>query len=1082
MRVQLLGRLEVREAEQLVPLEGPRQRTLLALLALHSGMVVSTDRILAEVWDEDVPSHPANTIQAQISRLRALLGSKRIATASGGYTLDVDREDVDVYRFEALVAAGRTAQKSGEPEAAAATLSEALALWRGPALADVLDMDFARTEAGRLDELRLIALESRIEADLAVGRHAEVIPELSALTEAHPLREHFFALLMTSLYRAGRQAEALRVFRKARAQLVDELGVDPSEELQQLEQRILIHDAGLLGPASAPVPQATPAASRATGNLRTPLTSFVGRHDLLGQVRQFIRSWRLVTLTGAGGTGKTRLALEAAGAADLPLPDGVWVVELAPVSEPDRVAGAILQALDVRSQPPPTMQAAPAPGTVRPAVDRLRQYLQEKQLLLVLDNCEHLVEAVAELAEALLRDCGRLRIVTTSREPLGVPGEMQLPVPPMRYPGPAEQDPEAIAGHEAVQLFVERARAVSPGFCLSEGNAVQAGEICRRLDGIPLAIELAAVRTKTMSPMEITRDLADRFSLLTGGSRTATARHRTLAAMVDWSYELLSAAERAVFDRLSVFSGGFTVDAAAAVCADLPEMAAAAVRDCLDRLVNKSLVTVEVGKGDRARYEMLETIREYGTARLHATDDYGTVRDRHAAYFLAVGEEGGRQVRGPDQPAWLDTLQQETGNLDTALDWLLGRGEAEPAQRMAGALAWYWWIRAEHQSGTRRLLAALELDGRACSPTVHALALAWASHLAQNAHDLDAAVRLGRKALDVGTAAGSSDSDLALASAFLAHALMRQGEHAEAAPHIARAFDGLDEATDHWVLASSYLVAGLGAFWQGDVERATELFTHALTHYRRSGDQWGVLRALFRLGAVSESRGRYREATALADEGLGLARHLGLAEMVAARLADLGRLAILRGEPDAARDLLHESLNTAAWIGAEEPAASARNSLGILVRAEKDLERASALHTSALESYERMALSREAGMSRVCLGLVLVDLGKTAEARECFERAVAAGESVHDPWLLTMGLEALAGAVCRTERQRAADLLGRARQIREETGMPTPTWLADDVNRTAKAVQSSAPPSPTPNRATRPPHAPAPPDAAEPPR
>ncbi|MBL1101042.1 BTAD domain-containing putative transcriptional regulator [Streptomyces coffeae] len=1082
MRVQLLGRLEVREAEQLVPLEGPRQRTLLALLALHSGMVVSTDRILDEVWGEGPPAHPANTIQAQISRLRALLGSKRIATASGGYRLDVDREDVDIYRFEALVAAGRMAQKSGEPTAAAATLSEALALWHGPALADVLDMDCARAEAGRLDELRLIALESRIEADLAVGRHAEVIPELSALTEAHPLREHFFALLMISLYRAGRQAEALRVFRKARAQLVDELGVDPSEELQRLEQRILIHDAGLLGPASSPVPRQAPAASRATGNLRTPLTSFVGRHDLLDQVRQFIRSWRLVTLTGTGGSGKTRLALEAAGAADLPLPDGVWVVELAPVSEPDRIASAILQALDVRSQPPPTMQAAPAPGTVRPAVERLRQYLQEKQLLLVLDNCEHLVEGVAELAEALLRDCGRLRIVTTGREPLEVPGEMQLPVPPMRYPGPAEQDPEAIARHEAVQLFVERARAVSPGFCLSEGNAVQAGEICRRLDGIPLAIELAAARTKTMSPKEITRDLADRFSLLTGGSRTATARHRTLAAMVDWSYELLSAAERAVFDRLSVFSGGFTVDAAAAVCADLPEMDAAAVRDCVDRLVNKSLVSAEVGTGDRARYEMLETIREYGIARLHATDDYGTVRDKHAAYFLAVGEEGGRRVRGPDQPEWLANLQRETGNLDTALDWLLERGEAEPAQRMAGALAWYWWIRAEHQSGTRRLLAALELDGSETSPTVHTLALAWASHLAQNAHDLDAAVRLGRKALDVGTAAGSSDSDLALASAFLAHALMRQGKHAEAAPHIARAFNGLNEATDHWVLASSYIVAGLGAFWQGDVERATELFTNALTHYRRSGDQWGVLRALFRLGAVNECRGHYREATALADEGLDLARRLGLAEMVAARLADLGRLAILRSDPDTARDLLHESLNTAAWIGAEEPAAGARNSLGILVRAEKDLERASALHTSALESYERMALSREAGLSRICLGLVLVDLGKTAEARECFERAIATGESVHDPWMLAMGAEALARAVCRTDRQRAADLLARARQIRDETGMPTPTWLADDVDRTAKAVESPAPPPPTPNRVTRSPHAPAPPDAAERPR
>lgn len=1082
MRVQLLGRLEVREGERLLPLEGPRQRTLLALLALHSGTVVSTDRILAEVWGEDAPSHSANAIQAQISRLRALLGSERIVTASGGYTLDMAPEDIDVYRFEALVAAGRTAQKSGEAAAAAATLSDALALWHGPALADVLDMDFARTEAGRLDEMRLIALESRIEADLAVGRHAEVVPELSALTEAHPLRERFCALLMVSLYRAGRQAEALGAFRKARSHLTDELGVDPSDELQQLEQQILIHDASLLGPASSPSLQVAGPSARATGNLRAPLTSFVGRHEALGQVRQFIRSWRLVTLTGPGGTGKTRLALEAVGAAELPLPDGVWVVELAPVSEPDRVAGAILQALDVRAQPSPTMQATPAPGTVRPAVERLLQYLQQKQLLLVLDNCEHLVDAVAELAEALLRDCGQLRIVTTSREPLGVPGEMQLPVPPMRYPGAAEEDPEAIAGYEAVQLFVERARAISPGFGVSGQNTVATGEICRRLDGIPLAIELAAARTKTLSVMEITRELADRFGLLTGGSRTAAARHRTLAAMVDWSYELLSPAERTVFDRLSVFSGGFSVDAAAAVCAGLPDMEAAAVRDCLDRLVNKSLVTVEVGTGDRARYEMLETMREYGSARLHANGEYGKARDQHAEYFLAVGEEGGRQVRGPDQPKWLATLQRETGNLDTALDWLLGRGRAEPAQRMAGALAWYWWIRADHQNGMRRLLAALALDGRETSPTVYATALAWASHLAQNAHDLDTAVRLGRQALDVGAAAGSSDADLALASAFLAHALMRQGHHDEAAPHIARAFDGLDEATDHWVLASSYIVAGLGVFWQGDVERATELFTHALTHYRLSGDQWGVLRALFRLGAVNECRGRYHDATALAEEGLDLARSLGLAEMVAARLADLGRLAILRGDPGAARDLLHESLNTAAWIGAEEPTVGARNSLGILARGEKDLERARALHASALESYERMALSREAGLSRVCLGLVLLDLAKTAEAQGHFESAAANAETVHDPWTLAMAFEALARTVVRTDRTRAAALLARAARIRDDTGMPTPTWLADDVDRTAKAVERSAPPPPMPNPATRPPCAPGSPDAAEPPR
>ncbi|WP_326796776.1 AAA family ATPase [Streptomyces sp. NBC_01808] len=658
-RIGVLGPLEVAVGGVPVEIAGGRLRALLVRLALDPGRYVGTALLADGLWGDDAPADPGNALQSLVSRLRRALGRADVlAYGPAGYRLALPPEAVDAVRFERQAHAGREALAAGDAVAARRLLEEALALWRGPALADVADAPFAAAPAHRLEELRLEATEDRIEAGLAEGgpggaRPGAAVPELEALTVAHPLRERPRALLMRALYATGRQPEALGAYEEYRALLAEELGADPSEALRELHVAVLRGEApgrrgggGPIGtrrggegdpygtkPAGAsgsygtrpgatggpyrtkPDPSTGPGAPGAPPppvrtSLRAALTSFVGRDDELRRVRALLGGSRLVTLTGPGGAGKTRLATTAAEALLGDSPGGVWLVELAPVTGGDDVPFAVLGALGQRETAVLDNRHLPP----RDVLTRLTDTLAAAPTTLVLDNCEHVVSAAVHLADHLLRRCPELRVLATSREPLGIDGEALCPVPPPSLPPQDTHDArdgrDEQATGAAVRLFADRARAARPDFAVGPANAAAVAEICRRLDGLPLAIELAAARLRSLPVEQVAARLDNRFRLLTTGSRTALPRHRTLQAVVAWSWELLGDEERRLAEWLSVFPGGATPESVAGVCG----MDVVTALDLLAALADKSLLQItEAPQGANAepsagpRYRMLET-------------------------------------------------------------------------------------------------------------------------------------------------------------------------------------------------------------------------------------------------------------------------------------------------------------------------------------------------------------------------------------------------------------------------------------------------------------------------------------------
>src|SRR6266571_8833275 len=547
LRIGLLGPLQVRdETGRPVHVGGRQLRVLLTLLALNAGRVVPVGSLAGELWPDDPPGNPGNALQTLVSRLRAELrqagAGDVIESHPAGYRLAVPPEAVDVMTFEDLAAQGRRALADGDAAQAARVLHDALLAWRGQPLADAAGSDFAEATAARLTELRSSVLADRIEADLALGEGASLVGELRVLLSADPLAERPRAQLMRALYAAGRQAEAIAAYHEGRELLADQLGVDPSAQLEQVYLGIL---RGGEEPASDPERAAVPAQARpSAARAQSPLTSFVGRDEDLSRVLKNLRAARLVTLTGPGGVGKTRLAIEASGR----LGAAAWFVPLAPVTEPAEVAYTVLDALGIRE--PVIARRAAEPGTG--PLDRLAAALGDRDEVLILDNCEHVIEAAAALAGHVLAACPRLKILATSRQPLRIDGETLCPVPPLPIP-PAPAAPVTIASYGSVRLLRDRAVAVRQDFELGEANAAAVARICRALDGMPLAIELAAVWLRTLTPAQLAERLDDRFGLLTGGSRTALPRHRTLRAVVDWSWDLLSASEQVLARRLAVF-------------------------------------------------------------------------------------------------------------------------------------------------------------------------------------------------------------------------------------------------------------------------------------------------------------------------------------------------------------------------------------------------------------------------------------------------------------------------------------------------------------------------------------------------
>jgi predicted ATPase/DNA-binding SARP family transcriptional activator len=1048
MEFRILGPLEVHDGSGPVRVPGVKERALLADLLVHAGRVVAADRLVEDLWGDEPPRNPANTLQGRVSALRRALGPAAaglVVTSPPGYRLAVEPEQLDAGRFQRLVAEADAAAPRDEPRASR-LLEAALGMWRGPALAEFADQPWALPEAARLEELRLAAQEALAELRLAGGGHAELVGELEALVAAQPLRERRRGQLMLALYRSGRQADALRVYGETRAILAEELGIDPSPELQRLQRAILTQDPAIAPPGRARAPAAPP------HNLPERLTSLVGRDRELDEVGKLVGQHRLVTVTGPGGSGKTSLAVEAARRLAAGFPDGVWLVELAALADPGLLAEAVAATLGLREEPGP-------PGNGPSALaDRLAGHLRDQDLLVVLDNCEHLVAGCAELAARLLRAAPGLRVLATSREVLGVPGELVWPVPPLSVPGDPGQagpdgavpDPgadgdrdtaaalEVLAGYDGVRLFLDRAQLADPSFVLDGDNAVAVAEICRRLDGLPLAIELAAARVRALPAAELAARLEDRFGLLAGAGRAQDPRQRTLRATVDWSFQLLEEPDRRLFRRLSVFAGGWTVAAAEAVCGGdglaAPEAVTADAGEVLEglvRLVDRSLV-VAVG-GDPARFRMLETLRAYGAERLAEAGEAELAAARHTAWFVDLAEEAAAHRTSRNG---LRRLGADYDNLRAAMDRAMAAGDHQTALRLGGALGCYW-LEHHTEEGRQRLAAALALaDGQPA--TVHlASALLSSSMLElERFSTLPEAAAAARRSLELferfGDPAGTATAKILVATA----ELQRSGPSGDAVRLVGEAKAGFAAIADRWGEAFAALNwITVNTYHLGLPGQAEEVGRRALERFEALDDQWGRALALFALANLARWRGEVDTAVGRYEQAIAAARQDGPLYVLCAALVELGGLVAVQGDEERAVSLNAESAAIARRTGQRRGIAYAWNGLGAIARTRGDLERARQLHQEALDIV-REILGWSVPHTLAQLGCAEARLGDLDDAEAHLREAARLVLDAPQPATaaLVMVGHALV-AVGRGRPERAALLLAAADATREHAGV-----------------------------------------------
>jgi predicted ATPase len=865
VRVAILGPLEVHDDDgAAVALAGARLRALVARLALAGGQPVSTGALAEAVWDCEPPADVANALQTLVSRARRVLGGAAVVEQSAaGYRLAVAPDDVDALRFERLVADGAVA--------------EALSLWRGSALSDA--GDFAGPFARRLEELRLEATVTFLARELDGGRAAARAGELEALAAQHPLHEKLTALLMRALAATGRQASALAAYEALRTRLADELGIDPGPELRAVHLEVLRGEV-----AAAP-----PTGDRARTNLRAQLTSFVGRQDEVLRLRKTLETYRLVTLVGPGGAGKTRLAAEVAAGVRDEAPgdglDGIWMAELASVTDAADVPKAVLGSIDLRES---RLLPDGSQRISRDARTRLLEGLADASALLVLDNCEHLIDACAHLADALLAHSPRLRVVATSREPLGITGEYLFVVPPLG------EDP-------AVLLFADRAAAVSPDFTLNDETRPLVTDIVRRLDGLPLAIELAAARLRTLPLAEVSRRLTDRFRLLTGGSRTALPRHRTLRAVVEWSWELLTPAERLLAERFSVFPAGATFASVAAVCAGGGhadgELAPGEADELLSSLVDKSLLQP---LADGTRLRMLETIREYGAERLAARGEAGELRRRHAAHYSALMSEAAPRLLTRDQLSWLTVLRADRDNIVAALRYWCDAGDAGNALGLAVSLAMMALLLGNDTDVVGWIGEALAVPGEADAGL---RTIAEAVHVVVSVMDPTTGTSIGTttdahpgliERLDV-----IDIEEYPLAGLLRPIYAMFTKDDERMRGYLDQARAGRDE----WLVATTWMMTATNAENDGNLAETRIAAAEAVERFRALGERWGLSSALRTVGNVELLDGDLDAAFAAYGEAGRLLTEIGHREDMSHVQLRLAEIAARRGDLAKAREL-----------------------------------------------------------------------------------------------------------------------------------------------------------------------------------
>jgi predicted ATPase/DNA-binding SARP family transcriptional activator len=1053
MDVRLLGSVEVSSAGVLLTLGGPRQRAVLAALALRSGHTVSTVQLIDDLWGDRPPASAKPTLESYVSRLRRVLAAAgadgvSLVTRPSGYMLDVVPDQLDVRQFRDLAARGGDAFARGDAATAVGLLRSALGLWRGPALADVREAAFAAVAARHLEEEWLTAHENLVEAKFCLGQHREAVPELEALIAGSPYRERFHAQLMLALYRSGRQAEALSAFSRVRDVLAEDLGIEPGRELRELQHAILIQ-APELEPAND-------VNSRLVGHkvarsedvfapgLPVQLTTFIGRDAEMAEVGALLADSRVVTLTGAGGVGKTRLALQVAAEVSAEFPAGAWLVDLAPFADGGLVPLVVARAMGLPDE------------AGRQPTSTVAAFVGDGRALVVLDNCEHVLDACAMLAADLLLACRALVVLATSREPLGVAGEATWRVP-------------SLSADDATGLFADRGRRARPGFSVSSANAEAVAEICRSLDGLPLAIELAAARLRAFSPAEIVGGLHNRFHLLTTGSRTAVPRQQTLRASVDWSHALLTDTEQALFRRLAVFAGGF----------DLPALQAVAAADGLDPhevpgllalLVDKSLVATEDSPA-ATRYRLLETIRQYAAEKLSESGEAAAVRNRHHIHYAAVA--AGLDAL-PDGQARRRSavLEGEIGNLRAAFEWSLETSDTEGALRLASSLQPLWLGRCRMAEGLAWFDAALDSEpvGAAdVAPDVRvravadAVVLEWwigtvprwrqAREGVAVAREIGDPALLARALLGAGYAAGPMTDHV---RPFLAEAtvLARQsadvwtlaqllGREATAANVSGDPVAGRSAAEEGQALAGkvgndhvsrqSRVCLGVALIMQGDLHRAKAILAALVEESEADRVQFWQMWGLGALGEALALMGQVDEARAACQASIAIGDNLGSAfGWVVPGYSGLAIVAMACGDAGALREATTTGWRRANFrpeLGVEPLTKMGEADLAVadLVGARQHAEHAVAVATKLAMKVQLM----RALITRARVAAAEEDAGL---AREDAHHALIIGHSIQARPGIADALECLGKLTSFDQDLReAARLFGAAQAIRRAT-------------------------------------------------
>ncbi|MFN8074127.1 MAG: BTAD domain-containing putative transcriptional regulator [Kineosporiaceae bacterium] len=1073
LQVLLLGPVEVRRDGEPVDVPGARLCALLARRALAPGQVLPPSLLVDAMWGELPPANAANALQSLVSRLRRVLPVGLLLSRPAGYVLDIAPDAVDAVRFDRQVASARAEEDDASRLAA---LVGAEALWRGQALGGLDDVPFVAGARAALEESRLAATEVRLDLQVRLGDAAAAVADAERLAVQYPLRESLTELRMRALAAAGRPADALGVFERSRALLADELGADPSPQLRALHAEILRGESPAVVPVAAvPVPQPPAVPSHAvpppavvlapppaplaptSARLRAPLTSFVGREDDVARVRGLLTEHRLVTLLGPGGAGKTRLALESARGIDGADAQVHWV-ELAPLTasaeEVAQLAGAVLDDLRLRG-----VTLIDGRGEARAAdraddLTRLADALQGEGLL-VLDNCEHLIAAAAALADELLGRCPHLRVLATSREPLAITGEVLHPVTPLRLPSrnaPSEAELDAVAAAPAVRLFHDRAGAAVPGFALTPQTLPDVVEICRRLDGMPLAIELAAARLRTLPLPQLAGRLDQRFRLLTGGSRTAAPRHRTLRAVVEWSWDLLDARERDVAEHLAIFPAGATPEAVRAVLegarpvADWSGAEADDVADTLLALADKSIVRVaegdDIAGGDFAptgaapagvRFRMLETLREYGVERLSEREALAPARDAHARHFRDLAEATDPRLRSAEQVVAIELLHAERENLVAALRHAVDAGDSDTAVRTAAGLSWFWMLQGSHTEAAQWLIAADSLPGPAPEAA-------------------RAVVSIMRQIVDLN--AGTQDEELSLehlvtllpepgryAHLYGQHPVfalvdpvvtMLRGDHAGTL----RLLEEGAQGADPWVRAMMAMLAAGAAENAGETALELQSYLDGLERFRALGDRWGIAACLTGLGRVQSLDGDHAAAVRTYEEAVAILTEIHTRDERVEALLRLAGARARTGDLDGCREAMAEAARSSDPSGQPIVAAFTGMIRGHVAWSLGDVAEAEAQLRSALEvtATSRIRPPQLRAVVRAGLAALLaVERGRAAadEVDELVTTGMEEAALLWDmPCIAIVGVARAAHRWACGDARQAAVLLGAAEAVR----------------------------------------------------